>query len=246
MEIKFSGNTFGISLGPSKIDADKLVATSQTEPKDSYVYGHYDSQGNLFYVGKGVKKRAWSKERHPLWIHYVEKHLNNQYSVKIFADDISNEEAEYIEESLINEHGESLVNWINYGRQQDFAALEKYHQLRNKNRYLISSSRGLEERDPEKAVENYIEAIQKIPEYAFMETEGGFVGKLRAELAREEGLGGDIEAINRLTLLLCKLGRADEANQHMTQYFETFKKDLSLKGSDQVLKRVEKALAKNK
>lgn len=53
--------------------------------KKSYVYGHYDNQGNVFYIGKGTAERAWSKVRHPVWVYYVEKHLSNNYAAKNYS-----------------------------------------------------------------------------------------------------------------------------------------------------------------
>lgn len=47
-----------------------------------YIYGHYcKDSGDLFYIGKGCKKRAWSKHnRNEYWHNIVHKH---GYTVKI-------------------------------------------------------------------------------------------------------------------------------------------------------------------
>ena len=55
---------------------------------------------------------------------------------------------------------------------------------------------------------------------------------------------GDIECLNRLTLCMCKVGRADEAQSAIDDYLSAFPKDAELKTAEQVRRRVEKALAK--
>lgn len=76
----------------------------------AYVYGHYKADtGELFYIGKGIGKRAWSKSgRNRYW-----KFVNNKhgFTVKILHDDLSDEEAFLKEKELISEVGlDNLVN----------------------------------------------------------------------------------------------------------------------------------------
>jgi hypothetical protein len=54
-----------------------------------YVYSHFDKNGNCFYIGKGTGRRAWSKDRHSVWVYYIEKCLLNEYTVKIIKDGLS-------------------------------------------------------------------------------------------------------------------------------------------------------------
>jgi hypothetical protein len=109
----------------------------QDNPRKSYVYAHIDAAGNIFYVGKGDERRAWSKDRHPLWHRYVERHLGGAYQVRILQDNLSPDEAEELEAAWIAQCSDGLVNWVNMGRVTDFQALERYHKSRDANRCLI-------------------------------------------------------------------------------------------------------------
>ncbi|MBI5908007.1 MAG: hypothetical protein HY853_05425 [Burkholderiales bacterium] len=243
----FKIGTFGISFSLGS-DKEQERTTSrqpnQENPVDCYVYGHYDNSGNLFYVGKGTGRRAWSDDRHLLWKRYVANHLNGSYTVKIIADGLTDEQAERMEDGLITEHGTTLVNWINFGRLTDFKVLDEYHAHRNANRKLIAETKKIEATNPENAIENYRTAIQNISTYAFLNYEGGLIGKLMQEEADEGGRNGELEALDRLTLCLCKLGQGAAAKEAADSYFAMYKRDLVLKGAEKVLKRVEKAAAK--
>jgi|SRR5271157_5460967 len=177
MKLNVSINNLGISIGIDSTDeSGKEVpcsAPDQESPSDYYVYGHYDAKGSLFYVGKGTANRAWSKQRHPLWLRYVNKHLDGQYEVRIIADGMTAEEAGEYEATFMAKRGDCLVNWSNMGRSTDFKLLDLYHTLRNANRQLIQETKAVEKTDLEMAAKNYTTAIGKTSEYAFMDFEHG-------------------------------------------------------------------------
>ncbi len=246
MKFKFGINNLGISIGvkPEGIPAkDKVrVPPDQAKPSGFYVYGHYDLNGSLFFVGKGTGKRAWSKDRHPLWERYVNHHVSGKYEIRIIADSMTTEEAEKLEAELISRHSDSLVNWQNMGRKTDFKLLGHYHALRDANRRLIQETKALESTEPELAVEQYKKVIEKTAEYAFLDFEQGLVGQLLREEANELGRNGELEGLDRLTLCLIKLGKVSEAADQTAAYFSRFKRDLLLKSSEKINKRIEKAL----
>lgn len=75
-----------------------------------YVYTHEDIDGNVFYIGKGKKKRAWEKQhRSKVWKDKVKS--IGTYEIKIPYDNLSQDEALDCEAMLIELHGiENLVN----------------------------------------------------------------------------------------------------------------------------------------
>lgn len=78
-----------------------------------YVYGHYTADTNeLFYIGKGKNRRAWSKKRSDWWKRKVNKH---GHTVKILHDNLTEDEAFAKEIELIAEskrQGIQLVNTL--------------------------------------------------------------------------------------------------------------------------------------
>ena len=68
-----------------------------------YVYVHKDMNGNIFYVGKGTRDRAWKSKdraRHHVWHRYIKK-LNGKYEIEIVKEGLEEEKALALEEELI-------------------------------------------------------------------------------------------------------------------------------------------------
>jgi hypothetical protein len=132
------------------------------------------------------------------------------------------------------------------GRATDFQALEHYHKLRDANRTLIQQAKAIENRDPVQAVKMYVQAIEGIRGYAYINYETGLVGELLREEADELGRSGEIEALDRLTMCLIKLERSAEAAQHTDNYFALYRHDLQRAASQRIAKRIEKALVRTR
>jgi hypothetical protein len=236
--IELSLNDTITRLEPSS-DAD------QKHPRRHYVYAHLDNDGKIFYIGKGTGERAWSTNRHPLWYRYVEKHLHGCYHVRILKDNLDDEEAEELEGEWISQCSATVVNWFNMSRDADYEACNRINSLRDGNHRLFEQARALEKCDLEKAVFMYIQAICAIQEYAFIDCkEEGLVGQLLKEEAKELGVHGDIQLLDRLTICLVKLGRAEEAAQHADRYFSLYRRDREYGIAKNIEKRIRKALAK--
>lgn len=230
-----------VSAPPEPPQASHLQpspSASQTEPRGCYVFAHVDERGVPFYVGKGSRRRAWDARRHPLWLRYVERHLKGRYSVLILADNLAEDEAEELESEWFIQEAPTLVNRVNTGHQTDFEALERQNNLRAANRERIARARALEKTDPERAVALIIEAIDLIAEYATIATERGLLGKLLGEEREENGISGELLALDRLTLGLVRLGRTEEARRRAEQYFALYRADAQLRAADTIKKRV--------
>ncbi|MCX5830148.1 MAG: hypothetical protein NTV58_19435 [Deltaproteobacteria bacterium] len=220
------------------IDAD------QVHPRQYYVYAHLDSSGQVFYVGKGMGRRAWSIDRHPLWSRYVDKHLKGEYQVRILHDNLSAADAEEVEAEWIAQCSDTVVNWCNMGRETDFEALDRYNSIRAVNLSLIQQAKAIEKYDLDKAASMYIQAIEAIHAYAFITYEKGLVGQLLEEEAAELGIHGEVDALDRLTICLIKLGRLTEAVQYTNTYFALYRRDMQFGVAIRIAKRVNKSLAR--
>jgi hypothetical protein len=80
-----------------------------------YVYGHYrNDTGELFYIGKGSRRRAWETAgRNPYWKNVVNKH---GIVVKILHENLTDEQAYQKEKELIEDIGlDNLANLIEGG-----------------------------------------------------------------------------------------------------------------------------------
>lgn len=75
-------------------------------PNDFYVYEHLTNTGEVFYVGKGKKDRAWSTNRNAYWQNIVR--LNHGFTVRIVESDLQEWYALELESSLIASHGQRV------------------------------------------------------------------------------------------------------------------------------------------
>ena len=232
----------GIVLGIGDEDSENerrfvgQIPIKGEKPRGFYVYFHRDSNENIFYIGKGTGDRAWSSDRHPIWNKYVTERLGGEYHVEIYRDSLDEDEAEKLEAELIEKYGEHLVNWINPRRKFDDAALEPYHELRDKNRKFVADTRTLEKTDPEQAVQRYRQALATMRDYESMTLETGLIADL--------GPGpdwGDYNILDRLTLTLIKLGRNREAIDEAESYFADFPSALNLASVKKIVTRIAKS-----
>lgn len=241
---KFTVSGLGVilSLGEASevLEPIRSIDADQINPKGFYVYAHCDLNDKIFYIGKGTKKRAWSKVRHSLWSRYVEKHLNNDYKIVILVDNLKEEEAEFQESLWMSYYGSILVNWANYGREVDFEALDRHHAKVAENKMLIQSAKTLEKIQPEKAIKMYITAIENISLYCWHDYEKGLVADLRREEMADNGLFGEVEAIERLVMVLLSLGRYTESLERFNNYFNAYQGDKNRASYEKTLKRIEK------
>lgn len=175
---------------------------------------------------------------------YVEKHLGGKYLVRILPDKLTSDAAEDLEAGFIAQCGDTLINWDNFSRSFDYRAIDKYHKLRDANRSLIQKAKALERDNPQAATKLYVKAIEATKGYAFMNLEKGLVGQLNQEEKEELGSAGEIEALNRLTMCLIKLGKVQDAAERAVSYFSLYRLDLTGKVSEGITKRIEKAFAR--
>ena len=244
--VTISGIEISMRNGDEPVRLKPAPDACQENPRRSYVYAHIDAAGQIFYVGKGKGRRAWSTDRHPLWHYYVEKHLGGNYQVRILQDDLSAEEAEQVEGAWIAQCSDTLVNWFKMGRATGFQALERYHKLRDANRRLIQDAKAIEVQDLVGAVNMYVRAIQAIREYAFISYEKGFIGQLVDEQDEELGRKGEVQALDRLTMCLIRLGKPDEAAQHAGDYFSVYRGDQQTAAFQRITKRIQKAMVQKR
>jgi PHP family Zn ribbon phosphoesterase len=92
----------------------------------AYVYGHYKADtGELFYIGKGTDKRAWSKyNRNPHWKNIVQKH---GFTVKILHDNLTDDEAFVQEKILIEQVGQGNLCNMTPGGEGFWSGAFKEH-----------------------------------------------------------------------------------------------------------------------
>jgi hypothetical protein len=110
--------SIGLGLGGTR---DQLC-----KPGRYYVYVHKDAEGTVFYVGKGTRDRAYSRDRPPEWNEYVNKKSNGKFSVDIVRDRISEDDAVQIEDALMAEYATTIINRQNMHAPYDADKMVAY------------------------------------------------------------------------------------------------------------------------
>jgi len=236
--------------GPPEVSKD----VDQNRPRGWYVYAHKDSAGGIFYIGKGKGRRAWQssgRSRHLCWHWYVERHLQNKYTVEILHDSLDEEGARSFEDAWMSHlDPDQLINWANCFVRPS-AASQNYDAaflLRNETLAMVKETRETEKANPEAAVEIYLDALKAIDEFAPVICRGtgrtGVVGMVQSEMGKFEVLRGEVEVLDRLTLCLKKLNRGPEAAKYAVEYFAKYQYDAVLSKGIAVQKRVAKLLGR--
>jgi hypothetical protein len=85
-------------------------AESVQPEKEFYVYAHINDKTNeLFYIGKGSKKRAWDHNRLPYWVEYVDA-IDGKYTVKVLRDGLTEAEALDYEQFMLIDNESTVIN----------------------------------------------------------------------------------------------------------------------------------------
>lgn len=122
-----------------------------------YVYAHTKPGGEIFYIGKGTRRRAWSKSgRNKYWHNVINKY---GYEVTVLADELQENEA-IEEEAKLIEHFKKfncLVNMLDRGDISPMSHPEVLAKIRSKENREIqrqhSLSNGAVERCKQMAVD---------------------------------------------------------------------------------------------
>jgi len=193
-----------------------------------YVYLHVDPEGDVFYVGKGNGNRAWSKNRHPLWTKYVDN-FGGKFDVKIYMDNLTEDEAIYLENGLMKQYGGQLVNWQNPYLEITSDVYLDYWAKKKANESNFDEVKKLELFDLLKAVGLYKKMIEKMIEYERknISTSTKYIGKAKVvweEYSKEQesSKSGKIVFLDRLTLCLKKLKLFDQIYKEIEEYLIVF------------------------
>jgi|GEM_PF-2045562 len=240
--LEFKAGKIVARFGPPPSDAPVEIGQQPTGTGKFYVYVHRDPNGQIFYVGKGTGRRAWSDQRHSVWHKYVQERCGGTYTVQIVSYHEGSDEAEESEGRLITRYGKQLVNWDNSERQFDYPALERFHAARNANRAFVAETKPLESTNIEQAVERYKQAMVRMYEYESITLEHGLIPEMLT--GSFQCGGGGINILDRLTLCLYRLGRGRELSEAVDDFLRRFPEAAGLGMMQPVLKRRERAKRK--
>lgn len=202
-----------------------------------YIYVHETTSGEVFYVGKGTGDRAWRKGRDLNWNLFVDKHLNNQYNVRIVLDKLTEDEALIEEEKLMSKYGDQLINRQNMSRSLDMVKLHTRNEIEAKLKEAELNAELANDLDIK--ADFFLDALKYHKQFSNMIIEKGLVGKLLAERPL-----GNIRLLDKTIRALIAANRKEQANAIFNQYFLDYPHDKELSQVASILKVIERGSVK--
>jgi hypothetical protein len=199
-----------------------------------FIYVFRDAGGSAFYVGKGQGGRATDADghRHGRLGYYISRWLDGVYTVDILRRDLSNDDAELLEASLINHFGRQFVNWANNLGSMLTAATVT--QMRARVQALRARARAAASEDrSEDAIAICHEALAYLSEWEANEHEAEIqsleqladtwlAARVDLQRARNDYIPQApvlaCEMLSDLTRYLCVCGRAEEAQREVDAF----------------------------
>jgi|ERR1035437_3195119 hypothetical protein len=244
-----SRGTVYITYGGDPRRALQTLINGASGRGEHYVYLHRGPSGEVFYVGKGRGNRAYSKDRHVLWQHYLKTRCDGHYEVEIVKHFETEDEALDLESDLLALFVESTVNGTNAAQEFDFEVNARFNRLRKANLANISAAAALVKTKPEEAETALRKAIADMADYARLNWEQGLPAELARELDPSWGChlnSKDLSALNKLTMLLKVQSRWGELIIVTAEFFVTYPETRQQEIAQKVTKRSEAGRAKQR
>lgn len=200
-----------------------------------YVYEHRDPDSHVFYIGKGSSRRSESRDRHIVWHEHVRR-LNGKYTVHIVREGLTEDEALELEYELMRKYGFDLINWDSpFNRTLNISALDRQNEIRDRCAQVQSEAAALEKLAPERALTKYAEAKLLYDQWTAIKPSTGPALELLAAV-QSTGVGPWV-IVDRMTVLLKRLGRPEEARKLAQEHQDRHPSVTSIKGWQAVQRR---------
>lgn len=201
------------------------------EHGSSYVYAFRDAAGQTFYIGKGTGNRAYDRRRHRHGQlgYYVAEFLRDAYTVHILKSNLTAADAEELEDELLGRFACQLVNW----RDVTTAGIE-YAPVRDQVAHARQLAKAAAQSgDLERAADLCRSAVDVASEWEAADRaqrqrdlEAAAPRSLLARVQLHELLNQYVaqapacacEALSDLTIYLCKLNRAADAQDAIDRF----------------------------
>lgn len=206
------------------------------------VYGHYTQDGVLFYIWTARNGEPTAPDSDYVWSEYVEKRLRGQYDVRCLRGGVTFDDAIAIKDEILAEHATTLLNRVNPHRRVLEDRYLEYEKLRSSCTESRIKGKALEASEPAAALKHYQESLAALNTYVTIVFEEGHFGEVTQDLNRQAHGGEAVKILDRISLLLCKEKRYEEANEIAHQVFTAYPRAACSKAAATITKRIAKGV----
>jgi DNA polymerase III epsilon subunit family exonuclease len=209
------------------------------------VYGHFNEAGECFYVRTVNDGQSEIPDKDRLWSFYTERMLGGQYEVRMLEDELSFTKALAYKEKVLKEHAKTLLNRTNPWRKYNAQAQGRYRELKAQVERSIESGRFAEDANSNEALAIYWQALKFGEEKLDLLLEDGLFGEVDRAYRKIHRCNCLLKALDRLTLVLCRERRYDEAAVAANDIFARYPGADSLAGAGKIRNRIAKGMSKD-
>ena len=206
------------------------------------VYGHYNMAGECFYVRTVHGEQSAIPDKDPIWTFYTEQMLAGKYEVRLLNDVLTYKKALAVKEKLLKKHAKTVLNRTNPWRKYNAKAQERYRALTGQIDTLINSGKLVEKTNPDDALDAYRQAFKLGEDQLDLLLEDSLFGEVDRAYGKNHRCNPLVKAVDRITMVLCRNKRYDEATATAEDLFNRHPGANSLAGAEKIRNRISKRL----
>lgn len=216
------------------------------DERECEVYGHFNTAGECFYIRTVHGDQSESPDKDPLWTFYTEQVLAGKYEIRLLDDEITYSKARAVKEQLLKKYAKTTLNRANPWRKCNAKAQERYQSLKGQIDTLMNSGKLVEKVKPDDALEAYRQALKLGEEQLELLLEDGLFGEIDRAYGKIHRCNQLVKAVDRITMVLCRNKRYDEAVATATDLFNRYPGTNLLTGAEKIRNRISKRPEKGK
>jgi hypothetical protein len=209
--------------------------------QDHAVVAYCRMDGTPFFVWRWRAAQVDETPGDAMFDYYVRNHLKGEYRRDLLEQGLSRDAADSLQSTFMRTHALTLLNRVNFHRRPLYSNLDAYHEANGKVWPARELGRAMEKSDPDGAVEAYETAIRHCDTCAGLQTEEGLYGEVTRDMDVHHYTATALKAMDRISLILCRAGRAPEAQARAKVFFEAHPEVVDT-DAQVVLRRIEKAI----
>lgn len=221
-----------------KPEAVRTLDTTQ----DYAVVAYCRMDGTPFLVWRWHAEQVDETPSNSVFEYYVRKRLNGEYRKEVLGQGLCRDAADTLMSAFMSKHAITLLNRANFHRSLLYPNFDTYHEAKRQFWTEMELGRATEKSSPDGAVGAYEAAIRHSDTCAGIQTEEGLFGEVTRDMFARHHAAMALKAMDRISLTLCRAGRAPEAQARAQAFFDAHPEAIDTEDAQAIFRRIEKAV----